>query len=319
MLRQLPPMVDPRLLTDASHVEDAAAYLLDADRALLFTTDFFTPVVDDPYTFGQIAAANAFSDIYAMGGRPLLALNLVCYPTRSHRLDEMVRILEGGAQKAKEAGCLIVGGHTVDDAEPKYGMAVVGEAHPDRLMRKSGARPGDLIVLTKPLGTGILSTAFKCGDLDDAGFAEAVDAMGLLNRHAAEAAAEAGLIGATDVTGFGFLGHLLEMCGEGDVGAEVSMGALPFFEGVEAQALAQNIPGGTVANLESVRHALAGAEGFPEHRLLMAADAQTSGGLLLSVPPGRESALVAALDRLGQRSWVVGFIVEGPPRIRLVE
>jgi selenide,water dikinase len=299
-------MVDPRLLTDASHVEDAAAYLLDADRALLFTTDFFPPIVDDPFTFGQIAAANAFSDIYAMGGRPLLALNLVCYPTRSNSLEEMVRILEGGADKAREAGCLIVGGHTVDDAEPKYGMAVVGEAHPDRLMRKSGARPGDLMILTKPLGTGILSTAFKGGDLDEAGFAEAVAAMSQLNRHAAEAAVEAALTGATDVTGFGFLGHLLEMCTEGRVGAEVSMGALPFFDGVVAQALAQNIPGGTFANLEAVRHALAGAEQFPEHRLLMAADAQTSGGLLLAVPPGSVASLEAALDRRGQGASTVG-------------
>jgi selenide,water dikinase len=279
---------------------------MDADRALLFTTDFFTPIVDDPFTFGQIAAANAFSDIYAMGGRPLMALNLVCYPTRTYRLDEMVRILEGGAQKAAEAGCLIVGGHTVDDAEPKYGMAVVGEAHPDRLMRKGGARPGDLIVLTKPLGTGILSTAYKGGDLDDAGFAEAVTAMRELNRAAAESAVDVGLKGATDVTGFGFLGHLLEMCGEGGVGAEVSMGALPFFGGVETQALAQNVPGGTVANLESVRPALTGAEQFPEHRLLMAADAQTSGGLLLAVPAGSAASLEAALDRRGQRAFCVG-------------
>ena len=265
MLRQLPPMADPRLLTDASHVEDAAAYLLDADRALLFTTDFFTPIVDDPFTFGQIAAANAFSDIYAMGGRPLLALNLVCYPTRTYRLDEMVRDPGRAArEKANEAGCLIVGGHTVDDAEPKYGMAVVGEVHPDRLMRKGGARPGDLIVLTKPLGTGILSTAFKGGDLDDAGFAEAVASMWLLNRAAAEAAVEAGAAGATDVTGFGFLGHLLEMCREGDIGADVSMGALPFFEGVEAQALARNIPGGTVANLRiGPSRSLDGAERSP--------------------------------------------------------
>jgi selenide,water dikinase len=246
-------MVDPRLLTDASHVEDAAAYLLDADRALLFTTDFFTPIVDDPFTFGQIAAANAFSDIYAMGGRPLMALNLVCYPTRSHRLDEMIQILEGGAQKAAEAGCLVVGGHTVDDAEPKYGMAVVGEAHPDRLMRKGGARPGDLMILTKPLGTGILSTAFKGGKVGEAAMTAAVDSMRQLNRLASEAAVEVALVGGTDVTGFGFLGHLLEMCGEGGVGAEVSMGALPYFEGVEAQALAQNVPGGTVANLASVR------------------------------------------------------------------
>lgn len=306
MLRQLPPMTDPRLLTDSGHVEDAAAYLLDADRALLFTTDYFTPIVDDPYTFGQIAAANAFSDVYAMGGRPTLALNLVCFPTRTHRLDEMVLILKGGADKAVEAGCLIVGGHTVDDAEPKYGLAVVGEAHPSHLLTKGGARPGDLIYLTKPLGTGILSTAFKGGDLDEEGFAAAVASMKSLNRPAAEAAVEAGLKGATDVTGFGLLGHLLEMCQEGQVGAAIHVEALPFFEGVEAQACAGNVPGGTAANLSAVRQALVGAQEFPEHRLLMIADAQTSGGLLLAVPPGAAASLEAGLNRRSARAWCVG-------------
>lgn len=317
MLRQLPPMTDPRLLTDSGHVEDAAAYLWDAERVLLFTTDYFTPIVDDPYTFGQIAAANAFSDVYAMGGRPILALNLVCFPTRAHRLDEMVQILKGGADKALEAGCLIVGGHTVDDAEPKYGLAVVGEAHPAKLLTKGGAHPGDLIYLTKPLGTGILSTAFKGGDLDEAGFAQAVGSMRSLSRPASEAAVEAGLRGATDVTGFGFLGHLLEMCQEGHVGAVVHVDALPFFEGVEAQALAENIPGGTVANLAAVRHALRGAEGFSEDRLLMIADAQTSGGLLLAVPPGAAASLEAGLERRGARAWCVGAFVAEPGVIQL--
>lgn len=310
-------MADPRLLTDPSHVEDAAAYLWDADRALLFTTDYFTPIVDDPYTFGQIAAANAFSDIYAMGGRPILALNLMSYPTRTYRLEEMVETLKGGAHKAAEAGCLVVGGHTVDDAEPKYGMAVVGEVHPGKLMRKGGARPGDLIVLTKPLGTGILSTAFKGGDLSEENFAQAVASMRLLNRAASEAAAEAGLRGATDVTGFGLLGHLLEMCREGNLDAHLEMGALPFFEGVEAHALAQNVPGGTVANREAVLPSLDGAENVPEHRLLMAADAQTSGGLLLAVPVESEGLFRAAAERRGQRFWKIGAFAEGASRVRL--
>lgn len=318
MLRQLPPMADERLLTDSGHVEDAAAYLWDADRVMLFTTDYFTPIVDDPFTFGQIAAANAFSDVYAMGGRPILALNLMCYPTRTYRLDEMTLILKGGAAKAIEAGCLIAGGHTVDDAEPKYGLAVVGEVRPDRLMRKGGARPGDVIYLTKPLGTGILSTAYKGGDLSDQAFAEAVASMSLLSRAAAESAAEAGVKGATDVTGFGLLGHLLEMCAEGGLGAEVRLESLPFFAGVEAQALDQNVPGGTFANRDAVMASLDGTEEIPEHRLLMAADAQTSGGLLLAVPPGIEGALLSAFERRGQRSWKVGSFTAGPSRIRLV-
>ncbi len=318
MLRQLPPMADERLLTGSGHVEDAAAYLLDADRVLLFTTDFFTPIVDDPFTFGQIAAANAFSDIYAMGGRPTLALNLVCFPTRKYRLDEMMLILKGGAEKAIQAECLIVGGHTVDDAEPKYGLAVVGEVHPTHLLRKGGARPGDRLYLTKLLGTGILSTAFKNDRLNDEGFAEAVSSMCLLNRAAAEAAVEAELKGATDVTGFGFLGHLLEMCVEGSLAAVVRLGDLPFFDGVEVQALAENVPGGTVANRDSVLPSLDGAEGVPAHRLLMASDAQTSGGLLLAVPPSKEAAFKEALNRRGQEAWAVGAFAEGPPRIRLL-
>ena len=310
-------MVDERLLTPAGHVEDAAAYLLDADRALLFTTDFFTPIVDDPYLFGQIAAANAFSDIYAMGGRPTLALNLAAFPTRAHRLDELLLILKGGAEKALEAGCLVAGGHTIDDPEPKYGMAVVGEVQLDRLMRKGGARPGDSILLTKPLGTGILATAFKEGDLAEEGFAEAVESMRSLNRAACDAATEAGVAGATDVTGFGLLGHLMEMCEESGVSASVAWSSLPFFVGTEAQALQDNVPGGTRANLAAVEGRLAADPSIRPHRLLMAADAQTSGGLLLAVPPDREAGLRAGIERRGGRSWKVGEFAGGPARIVL--
>ncbi len=317
MLRQLPPMSDERLLTAPGHVEDAAAYLLDADRAIVFTTDFFTPVVDDPCTFGQIAAANAFSDVYAMGGRPTLALNLVAFPMRTHRLDEMVAILRGGADKAVEAGCLVVGGHTVDDPEPKYGLAVVGEVHPARILRKEGARPGDHIVLTKPLGTGILATAFKGRDLSEEEYAPAVASMAALNRAASEAAREAGLKGATDVTGFGLLGHLLEMCREGSLGAVVRFEELPFFEHVERMAMEENVPGGTFSNREAVAGSLDGAADLPDHRVLMACDAQTSGGLLLAVPPRKRKALDAALAKRGVRGWTIGEFVEGPPRIRL--
>lgn len=311
-------MVDERLLTPSGHVEDAAAYLLDAERVLLFTTDFFTPIVDDPYLFGQIAAANAFSDIYAMGGRPTLALNLAAFPTRTHRLDELGMILKGGADKALEAGCLVAGGHTIDDPEPKYGMAVVGEVHPARLMRKGGARPGDAILLTKPLGTGILATAFKEGDLSEEGFSEAVKSMRSLNRAACEAAAEAGVTGATDVTGFGLLGHLVEMCEESGVSAIVAWSSLPFFAGTEAQALQDNVPGGTRANLAAVGSRLDADPALPPHRLLMAADAQTSGGLLLAVPPENRAALREALRRRGGACWEVGSFREGPPRVLLV-
>jgi selenide,water dikinase len=310
-------MVDERLLTASGHVEDAAAYLLDAERVLLFTTDFFTPIVDDPYLFGQIAAANAFSDIYAMGGRPTLALNLAAFPTRTHRLEELSRILQGGADKALEAGCLVAGGHTIDDPEPKYGMAVVGEVHPSRLLRKGGARPGDLILLTKPLGTGILATAFKEGDIGEAGMAQAVESMRTLNRAASEAAAQAGAAGATDVTGFGLLGHLLEMCEESGASASLLWSSLPFFEGTEAQALEDNVPGGTRSNLAAVEGRLQADPAIPRHRLLMAADAQTSGGLLVALDPGRESLFREALEGRGGRCWTLGRFGAGPARIHL--
>ncbi len=317
VLRQLPPMMDERLLTASGHVEDAAAYLLDADRVLVFTTDYFTPVVDDPYTFGGIAAANAFSDVYAMGGAPKLALNLMNFPTRQHRSDEMVEILKGGADKAIEAGCLVVGGHTVDDPEPKYGMAVIGEARVQSLLRKDGAGPGDLIYLTKPLGTGILATAFKNDELDEMGYREAVESMLTLNRMASEAAVEAGLKGATDVTGFGLLGHLLEMCTEGGLGASLDLSAVPFFDGVETFAEKEMVPGGTYANRDLVLPSLDFDEGLVPHRILMAADAQTSGGLLLAVPPSLKAPLESALESRGQRWWEVGRFDAGPARIRV--
>jgi len=311
-------MKDPRLLTPTAQAEDAAAYLLDAERALLFTADYFTPVVDDPYQYGQIAAANAFSDIYAMGGRPVLALNLTNFPARTNRLDELGQILLGGSDKAREAGCLVAGGHTIDDPEPKYGMAVVGFAHPGRLIRKGGARPGDLLVLTKPLGAGIAITAFRGDGLSAQDFEPAVRWMATLNRVASEAAVEAGLVGGTDVTGFGLLGHLYEMCLDAEVSASVHFSALPFLEGLETLARQEWIPGGTLANLELVANHLDLPPGFPDHRVLMAADAQTSGGLLLAVPPVRMPAFAAAMRSRGAEHWVVGEIAPPPLRLRLV-
>jgi len=311
-------MTDPRLLTPPGHVEDAAAYLLDADRVLLFTTDYFTPVVDDPFLFGQIAAANAFSDIYAMGGSPTLALNLLNFPARrENRFEEMAAILGGGADKAREAGCLIVGGHTVDDPEPKYGLAVLGMAHPDHLLRKGGARPGDDLYLTKRLGTGILATAFKGGDIGEEAYGPAVASMATLNRSASEAARAAGVTGATDVTGFGLLGHLLEMCREADLSARLSFDSLPFFEGVEREAMEDNVPGGTRSNLAMVSPFLIPSDRLKPHQVLMAADAQTSGGLLLAVPPERREVFESECKSRGQACWRVGRFEEGPLRISL--
>lgn len=312
-------MSDPKLLTATDVAEDAAAYLLDPDRVMLFTTDYFTPVVDDPYRFGQIGAANAFSDIYAMGGKPALALNLMNFPLRTHRPDEMVAILAGGANKAVEAGCTVAGGHTIDDAEPKYGMAVVGFAHPGKLIRKGGAKPGDLLVLTKPLGTGVLATAFKNDALSADEYEPAVAWMTRLNRHAGEAALEAGLSGGTDVTGFGLLGHLLEMCQQASVSAFVYYGTLPFHPHAERLAKEGWVPGGTLANRDCVAPHTDLPQGLPEHNLLLAADAQTSGGLLLAVPPIKMPGFAAAMRGRGQEHWVIGEVSAGPARITLRE
>lgn len=312
-------MKDERLLTPTNVAEDAAAYLLDAERALLFTADYFTPLVDDPFMYGQIAAANSFSDIYAMGGRPALALNLVNFPSRQNRLDEMEEILRGGAEKAKEAGCLVAGGHTIDDAEPKYGMAVVGFANPNRMIRKSGAKPGSFLYLTKPLGTGILTTAFKNDAISEKELAPAAAVMAKLNRAASESAVEAGVTAGTDVTGFGLLGHLFEMCQQADVSATLYFSALPFMDGVEALAKDEWVPGGTFANRDLVLEHLDVPAEFPDHRLLMAADAQTSGGLLLSIPREKQSAFAVAMRSRAQEYWIIGEVHAGPAKIKIVE
>ena len=313
----MPNADDPRLLTSSEVVEDAGVYLYDGDRALVFTTDFFTPLVDDPETFGRIAAANAFSDVYAMGGRPFIALNLMSYPTKKYRTDEMVAILQGGAEAARKAGCIIVGGHTVDDEEPKYGMAVLGEVDRNKMIRKDGGRPGDSLILTKPLGTGILATAFKVDKLSLKDYATAVASMVALNSAAAEAAVEAGIIGGTDVTGFGLLGHLFEMCSAASIAAEVNFSSLPFFDGVEALAEKGVVPGGSYANRDLLLPHTELDETLPFHALLMAADAQTSGGLLLAVPVEKRADFESALSSRKQAFWEIGRLVEGEPAIAL--
>jgi len=298
-------------------VEDAAVYLYEGDRALVFTTDFFTPLVDGPSDFGRIAAANSFSDIYAMGGKPLLALNLMSFPTRKHRTDEMIEILRGGAEKAAEAGCLVAGGHTIDDNEPKYGMAVIGEVNPEKIIRKDGGRPGDALFLTKPLGTGILATAYKADRLSPDEYRPAIEAMTGLNNKASEAAVIAGLRGGTDITGFGLTGHLLEMCNAASIGAEIYFSKFPFFDGVAAFAEAGIIPGGSRANADIVKPRADIDKALPEYAFLMASDAQTSGGLLLAVPVDKRETFERCLAASGQDSWEIGSLVEGPVSITL--
>ena len=275
--------------------DDAAVYRLTDETALVATVDFFTPIVDDPYAFGQIAAANALSDVYAMGGRPLYALAIVAFPRDLLSTGMLAEIARGGIDKAAEAGCPVVGGHSIDDAEPKYGLAVTGVIHPAQVVRNVGARPGDVLFLTKPLGTGIIATAIKRGIAPDEVTQAAVRAMATLNRGASEAMLRVGPSAATDVTGFGLLGHLLEITTASGVGARLFAEALPWLPGVRELAEAGAIPGGTRRNLEAVAQAVRWRGAFDDVDRLLIADAQTSGGLLIAVPPEKAAALAAAL------------------------
>ncbi len=279
-------------------------YRLAPDLALVQTVDFITPLVDDPYQFGQIAATNAISDIYAMGGRPILALNVVAFPTDALPMAVLAEILRGGADKAAEADVRIIGGHSVDDREPKYGLAVTGVVHPDRVLRNSTARPGDRLILTKPLGMGIISTAIK-RDLADAALIDrAVRLMTTLNRDAAAAAVEVGVDAATDITGFGLLGHLREMTEGSGYGARLSFDRIPILDGVHALAAQGIVPGGSQRNLAYVETAVSFDPRLDPTQRLLLADAQTSGGLLLAVPADRvdgPARRLAGAQRAGGR------------------
>jgi selenide,water dikinase len=290
VLRQLPRPHDVNLLVGANPADDAAVYRLTDDLALVQTVDFFTPVVDDPYTYGQIAVANSLSDVYAMGGRPLTALNIVGFPIKSLPAQVLADILRGGSDMATSAGVTIVGGHTVDDEEPKYGLAVTGTVHPDRYMSARGARPGDVLLLTKPIGTGVVTTALKAGEAQETHVLHAVRWMTTLNRAASEAMMAVGAHAATDITGFGLLGHLTDLCNASDVSAVLDSSAVPLLPGALEYARMGHIPGGTRTNLDFVRAQISMAPGVLELDLSLLADAQTSGGLLIALDPGAADA-----------------------------
>jgi selenide,water dikinase len=297
VLRLLPPIADPNLLVGPETCDDAAVYRLTDDLALALTVDYFTPIVDDPYAFGQIAAANSLSDIYAMGARPIAMLSIVGFPRDRLPLGILGEILKGGAEKAREAGVSVVGGHSIDDAEPKIGYAVAGLVHPARIWKNVGARPGDALVLTKPVGTGIVSTAIKQGTAPAAAVEAAVRTMATLNRAAAEAAAQVTVHAVTDVTGFGLLGHLREMTTGSGVGARLSAGRVPLLPDVVRLAEAGSVPGGTKRNLRACAAVVRWDGGVPEALRVVMADAQTSGGLLVATP--EPEPLLAALARAG--------------------
>jgi len=308
---------DPRLLVGAATGDDAGVYRLGRDSALVQTVDFFTPIVDDPFVYGQIAAANALSDVYAMGGRPLTAMNLLAVPVEKVSADDIAAILRGGALKVREAGCALVGGHTIKNPEPVYGLSVTGLVDPRRVMTNAGARAGDLLVLTKPLGTGIATTGIKRGLTSAKLEKRAVAVMRQLNTAGAEVA-EKGLVrAATDVTGFGLLGHLAAMCRASGVGAEIDAGAAPALSPEVWGLIARDcVPGGTRSNLRSC-DACVTWDGASEAQRVLLADAQTSGGLLLCVPPKKLDAVRKVLKRHRTPvAAVVGRIVRSKqPRI----
>lgn len=317
MLRRVGTFADPAVLVDASMADDAAVYRIAPDRALVATADFFTPIVDHPYDYGRIAAANALSDVYAMGARPLFALNLVAFPRDllDAQDDLLGNVLNGGADVAREAGIAIIGGHSIDDAEPKYGLCVIGEVHPERIVRNAGARVGDALVLTKPIGTGIIATAIKRQEAPDDAVAVAIDSMSRLNDAASRAMIEAGVHAATDVTGFGLVGHLLEILRASGVAARIRASAVPLLP--HALELTQRgfVPGGTRRNIADAQGAVVWKSNVPDAVRTLLCDAQTSGGLLVALAPERADGLVDTLTRDGHTAARIGEIVEGVPRI----
>jgi selenide, water dikinase len=306
------PYDDPAVLVDAGTADDAAVYRIAPDRALVATVDFFTPIVDDPWDFGRIAAANALSDIYAMGARPRFALNIIAFPR--HLLDSglLEEIVRGGGDVALEAGIAVVGGHSIDDAEPKFGMCVIGEADPGLLVRNAGALPGDLLVLTKPIGTGIIGTAIKRGVAPEDVVRAAVASMVTLNRGAAEAMLGVGVSAATDVTGFGLPGHLRNMLRASGVAATLRADAIPLLPGTAELGAADCIPGGSRRNLDDLAADITWPAAFTALQRLVLCDAQTSGGLLIAVPADRADTLIAALRaELTPVAAIIGEIVAG--------
>jgi selenide, water dikinase len=305
------------LLAGAADGDDAAVLRLDHANALVLTTDFFTPIVDVPRDWGRIAAANALSDVYAMGGRPVLALNLTAWPAGRLPMDVLAEVIRGGAEVAATAGCRVVGGHTIDDPEPKYGLAVVGFAHPDHLLTIDRARSGDVLVLTKPIGTGVVATAIKREGATPDVIAAAVASMTALNADASEVALACGVRAATDVTGFGLLGHLHRMLRASGVSADVYAGKVPLLPGVVELADRGFISGGTRANIQYLDAIVENEPGVPAVLSVLLHDAQTSGGLLLAVPRDQAASACRQLVRRGLFGAMIGQVTATGPAGRI--
>ena len=302
ILKFLPLPSDPNILVDIDTHDDAGIYKINNDLALVLTTDFFPPVCSDPYEFGQIAAANSISDVFAMGGDPVLALNIVMFPAKDLPLDAYSEILKGGFDKATEAGVRIIGGHTIDDTPPKYGLAVTGFVHPEKIITNAGARPGDKLVLTKPIGTGVIMAAQRMGLAEESDVEEAKRLMKLLNKSGAEVMKKHGLKGATDITGFGLAGHALKMAKAGNVSIKINMREVTLIGKTYNLVDDGCIPGASFRNLEYSDADTLFADDLDYNLKMIAFDAQTSGGLLMSVPADKTESVIADLKNAGLNS-----------------
>ncbi len=311
----MPLISDPNLLTGFEHAEDAGVYKLSADQALVQTVDFFTPIVDDPFTFGQIATANALNDVYAMGGKPITAMNIVCFPVKTMDKNILREVLRGGLDKMREAGVLLIGGHSVEDNELKYGLAVTGLIHPDKVLFNHGARVGDCLILTKPLGTGIVGTAIKAGEASAAVIAAAIACMTRLNKKAAEIMIAAGDVHAcTDITGFGFMGHACEMIEGERVGLRINSAAVPVLAGVQELVETGFVPGGLYRNKDFRVKQVLKEKTCPDWLFDLLFDPQTAGGLFFSLPQDNGKALVKKMRELGiTDAAIVGEVVAAHP------
>jgi selenide,water dikinase len=300
----------PNLLVGLEISDDAAVYRISDEVAIIHTLDFFTPVVDDPYDYGAIAAANAMSDVYAMGGEVAVALNICGFP-RDLPVEMVFEILRGGAEKVGEAGGVLAGGHTIEDKEPKYGLSVVGLVHPDRILTKAGAKPGDVLVLTKPLGVGIITTALKGKSAEPNHVAKAVESMKKLNRTAARLIQKVGVDACTDVTGFSLLGHACEMAEKSKVRFRFQLSKLPFLDGAHGHAGKGLFPGGSCRNRDCYKPSVEFAPEIPEETQMLLFTPETSGGLLVPVPRGNLEELTGLFSREEQPLWQVGEVLEG--------
>jgi selenide,water dikinase len=313
VLRQLPKSPDPKLLVGLDTADDAGVYALDEKTALVQTVDFFPPIVDDPFDFGRISAANALSDIYAMGGTPLTALNMVCFPVGKIPFTVLTEILRGSLEKLGEAGVALLGGHTVDDNELKFGLAITGTISRERIVTNSAALPGDMLVLTKPLGIGILSTALKAEMISEEALAAATSVMLSLNRVSSRAMLQVGVNACTDITGFGLLGHAHEMAEASGVSFEIQARDVPVIPETRGYASQGLVPGGAHTNRNYLDDFVQYASGIGDDDRLILCDPQTSGGLLLSVPSERASLLLERLMELGVNGVTIGRVLEGSP------